>query len=192
MKIRLLAVLAIVCLAACAAGPQTMQEVRTYFPPPLPPPTAEQLAAAQNGVAARMHWVQRPTARDLLFAYPPEALDRAVDARVTMDCLIQSDGALACVVVEEAPAGYNFAEAARLLSTRFRVTTTDTLEQSTIGQRLRVPIVFILDEHTRGQWRNARPSPAVEAPLPPDAAPRPNKDPRPPAQPPQFIPPTAG
>jgi protein TonB len=55
-------------------------------------------------------WLQRP--RNPERFYPREAFMRGVGGEVVLDCEVDTDGRLACVVASETPSGRGFGEAA--------------------------------------------------------------------------------
>jgi protein TonB len=66
-------------------------------------------------------WVRRPSARELARFYPSIALRRGKSGAVRLDCLVRTDGALACRIVEETPEGYGFGDAALRISQTYRM-----------------------------------------------------------------------
>lgn len=55
-------------------------------------------------------WVRRP--RDLGRYYPARARERGIEGSATLNCAVDTGGALHCTVVSETPTGWGFGEAA--------------------------------------------------------------------------------
>lgn len=75
-------------------------------------PTGEPISWAPPGpvLIERPRWAVKP---DNLEAYfPARALERGVEGEVALDCLVSTAGALACVVISEAPLDWGFGAAA--------------------------------------------------------------------------------
>lgn len=64
-------------------------------------------------------WVRRP--RDLERYYPRRARQLGVEGQVTLDCRVGLNGELTCVVVEETPPNWGFAEAALRIADEHRM-----------------------------------------------------------------------
>lgn len=78
---------------------------------PAPTPTPQLPAPPSEPVViADPVWVQRP--RNPERFYPREAFMRGVAGEVTLDCDVDVDGRLTCIVVSETPEGRGFGEAA--------------------------------------------------------------------------------
>jgi protein TonB len=87
---------------------------------------------------ANPHWVQRP--RDLDRYYPRRALSMNVQGQVMLDCLVNVEGALACQVVSETPAGWGFGAAAVRISEDYAMVPATRDGQRVEGRyRMRVP-----------------------------------------------------
>ncbi|HRP10723.1 MAG TPA: energy transducer TonB, partial [Terricaulis sp.] len=102
-------------------------------PPPAPPTPS---------VITDPTWVQRPDGRDFARHYPPRALDRGQEGRVTLDCIVNADGRISCTVTSEEPSGWGFGEAAIRISRSFRMAPATRDGAPTSGGRVRVPIRF--------------------------------------------------
>ncbi len=100
------------------------------------PPTEAQLAAAPVLQADQAQFTARPGIREYMAVYPSQALQQGVSGVVSTECLVQADQRVACVVREETPQGFGFAEAALALSASLRVAPTASTGQPTSGQRL--------------------------------------------------------
>jgi TonB family C-terminal domain len=87
-------------------------------------------------------WIVRPSPQDVAEFYPQAARNRRVDGRVVVQCVINLDTTLDCVVAEETPGDWGFGAAALEISRKWRVrpATRDGLPVE--GGRLRVPLRF--------------------------------------------------
>lgn len=101
-------------------------------------------------------WLELPDAIDFSRRYPPEARRAGVNGRAVLDCLVATNGRIACTVVSEEPTGHGFGEAALLISRNFRMAPSTRDGRPTAGGRIRLPIRFAI----------ARP-PAQDPPSPP-------------------------
>ncbi|HYD89151.1 MAG TPA: TonB family protein [Vitreimonas sp.] len=86
-------------------------------------------------------WVRRP--RDLARYYPTRALERGVEGSVTLNCLVDTGGALHCDVVSETPANWGFAQAALRISRDYQMVPA-TRDGTAIAARHRMVIPFRL------------------------------------------------
>jgi hypothetical protein len=83
-----------------------------------------------------------PTTADYATVYPERALEQKRDGAVRLNCLILPDRKLECAVHDEAPAGWDFANAALVLSRYFVVRAEAERSEMKIGTRVIVPILF--------------------------------------------------
>ncbi len=80
---------------------------------PLPheaPAIAETAAASKVPVISDPRWIARPAHPERY--YPREAFLRGIAGRVELDCVVEVDGRLDCVVASESPPNQGFAQAA--------------------------------------------------------------------------------
>lgn len=91
-------------------------------------------------------WLSRPGAREFDQYYPPRARDRGKEGRVTLDCLVGANGAIACVVAHETPAGWGFGDAALKIAPYFRLAPRLEDGRATEGGQVRVDIAFHLGD----------------------------------------------
>lgn len=91
------------------------------------------------------HWLSRPGAREFERFYPPRARDREKEGRVTLDCIVAANGAIACTVMNESPAGWGFGDAALKIAPSFRLAPRLEDGRPTEGGAVRVDIAFRLD-----------------------------------------------
>lgn len=131
------AVLALLALAACS----TPQQSRHFDPIPDAPRAR---AVAQAVLWETPTFTAMPDGRDFAAAYPRDALAMGIGGRVTLGCIIQDGGALACRAYDDGERRFDFERAALLVSTRFRVPTTDETGASTVGRRVNRTIVFVV------------------------------------------------
>ena len=88
-------------------------------------------------------WAERsPTAADIRKAYPQEALDAEIEARVILLCTVQPTRDLACTVDSEGTPGYGFGQAALSVSRLFRVKPAEPGATTAPGRQVRVPVRF--------------------------------------------------
>ena len=125
-------------LGMALAGDASAQRER--FGSIRPAPTAEELAAAE--LLSGAPYTALPSVAD--HRYVSRQLERAAggveyDARVPLECLVESDGGLACAAIAPAPSETDLEWALKLI-TRFRVASTTEAGVSTAGRRVR-PLV---------------------------------------------------
>jgi len=103
---------------------------------------AEQPAA--DAPSPAIVWVVRPNGQDVAAVYPRSALSRNLGGVVQLNCIIQADGAFACVVGNETPKGYGFGDAARLMAGRYRVSPKFADGREVTGTYYQLRVVFAL------------------------------------------------
>lgn len=74
--------------------------------------------------------------------YPAAAQEQGIGGRVVLECPVDQDGRLACVVVEETPVGMAFGAAALRMSEDWRISSRTRDGQPTAGGRIRRTLVF--------------------------------------------------
>ncbi len=104
-------------------------------------------AAAQNAppTITRPSWAEMPSAEDFSQYYPTWALRFGVSARVVLDCTVQLDGRLDCVVTEDSSPGWHFDEAALNIVRTFRMNPQLEDGRATSGGRIRLVIPFRIE-----------------------------------------------
>lgn len=121
---------------------------RVILPIPKTPETepAAEPAALMEPVAdgpvtiTRAVWLRRPTPQELRAFYPPLALRRDRSGLVNLDCIVRTDGALDCAVLDETPPNYGFADAALRISRAYRMQPATRDGRPVEGRyQLRVP-----------------------------------------------------
>jgi len=135
-------------------------------PPPLPIPKADPVVAQQLDLAnftptpipvtaphtaptapadlVGATWLKRPGAREFDRYYPTRAVERDREGRVTLNCTVNADGTIACIVADESPQGWGFGEAAIQISKFFMMAPQTINGAPTSGGKISVPITFKL------------------------------------------------
>lgn len=116
----------------------TLPEVPQVYaidPPPAPP---------TPDILTGLIWLEQPDARDFARNYPDLATQGNVSGRVTLDCRVVDRGRLDCVVTNEDPPGYGFAEATLAISRQFRVAPATRDGRPTEGGRIRRTIRWVI------------------------------------------------
>lgn len=114
------------------------------------PPAAVAPAPAEDAnpapsVVVPPDWVHKPNADDLLRVYPSLALRERVQGVAIFRCEVSEKGTLFdCAVVDEAPKGRGFGEAALKLAPQFKMRPLTKAGQPVAGGTVRIPIRFIL------------------------------------------------
>jgi protein TonB len=117
-------------------APPTPTPIPVAVDPPPAPPTPSVITNPQ--------WLERPNSRDFDRYYPPRAMEREMEGRVQLDCIVAADGRISCTVTSEDPTGWGFGEAALRVSRHFRMAPATRDGVPTSGGRVRVPITFRL------------------------------------------------
>ena len=104
----------------------------------------------QGGIVSRvvvnLPWSQAPSIDDVRVAFPEKARAAKVSGLTTLDCTIDTTGAIGqCRTLQEEPGGYGFAAAARRLSGRFLGPTADSAGAPLAGAHVHLPFVFSAD-----------------------------------------------
>ncbi len=108
--------------------------VRAEPTPPAPP------------VITQPDWVRKPTAEQMMRAYPSRALASDITGAASLSCLVRVDGSLTgCAVMSETPGNQGFGRAAVGLSRYFRLSPKTVDGQAVDGARVNVTIRFNLD-----------------------------------------------
>lgn len=136
MKMRVAVVAVLLALAGCVSA----QQYSNFDPIPRAP--------SARAVAAATLWdtptfTAMPSARDFADAYPRDALAMHISGRVSLGCIVQQGGALACRAYDDGERRFDFERAALLVCTRFRVAETDQAGASTVGRRVNRTILFV-------------------------------------------------
>lgn len=94
-------------------------------------------------VISNPNWTKRPTAEQLIRAYPDRALRDGVSGSASLRCTVRIDGTLTgCGVVSETPAGQGFGQAASELARHFRMSPRTVNGQPVEGARVTIPLRF--------------------------------------------------
>jgi len=116
--------------------------VRITFPIPVAidpspaPPTAIILTSAN------VEWLERPDSARISLLYPVQAFRQGLSGQAILDCIVDAEGRLACLILSEEPAGQGFGEAAIRASRLFRMAPETRDGRRTAGGRVRIPIRF--------------------------------------------------
>lgn len=110
---------------------------------PMPTHSTERAPA----VITHPDWVQRPTAQQMMRAYPARALDLGVEGSAQLNCAVHSDGRLNdCRVLSETPERQGFGRAATNLSTNFKMSPRTEDGHAVDGARVTFGIRFALTD----------------------------------------------
>lgn len=138
MRACLIAIFAL-ALSACVTAPATPEEQAAYWGPVPDAPSAQALAEAP--VLTDYVWAERPNGRDYVMMYPRDAWEAEAESNVTLDCIVQTGGWIACAARDDRTR-FDFEEAARRVSTRFRLSVPGRDVESVVGHRVDVRIWF--------------------------------------------------
>jgi len=97
--------------------------------------------------AFTLDWDSRPTGRDFERHYPRGAADARRSGVAILCCVVQADGTLDCASAYESPAGEGFGDAAVQIARAFRMKATDASAWTASGERIRVPIWFLMNRN---------------------------------------------
>ena len=96
-------------------------------------------------VITQPDWVRKPTADQLMRAYPSAAEARGIGGVAELSCLVRVDGSLTgCSVTSETPGNQGFGRAAVSLSRYFRLSPRTVDGQAVDGARVTMAIRFDL------------------------------------------------
>jgi TonB family protein len=98
-------------------------------------------------VLSRVSWTATPSLEDVWSAYPPEARSQKRNGRVTLECIIQRDGALGSCRSQNLDAdSSDFLPGAKALAKKFRAPVAFREGGSTAGVHVLVPFEFRWDQ----------------------------------------------
>lgn len=118
----------------------------TVVKDPAPDVPKTEPVVAPPAVITGPTWSSRPTAEQLMQAYPRRALTAGVPGSASLNCLVLPSGAVTdCNVTREAPGSYGFGRAAQSLSRYFRVNPR-TVNGAAEGSRVSISLRFNLPE----------------------------------------------
>ncbi len=119
---------------------------------PVPPETPVGVATEPTPVRGppvitRPDWVSRPSADQLMRAYPNRALGNGVTGSASLRCIVRVDGRLSdCAVASETPGNQGFGRAAVSLSRYFRMSPQTVDGQPVDGASVTVALRFTIPE----------------------------------------------
>lgn len=99
-------------------------------------------AQEAEGAFVPPEWERLPHERDFRRHYPHEAFEAGLSGRVVVDCVVNLDSTLDCVVAGENPPDMGFGDAALAMSRSWRVRPATRGGVPVEGVRLRVPVAF--------------------------------------------------
>ena len=100
-------------------------------------------------IVANPAWLTVPSAEDVAHAYPPSALEGGTEGKSSMECLVESDGALTtCRIVSEDPSGAGFGHAELRLASSFRMKPTLDDGTPVAGAKIVIPLTWRLGPST--------------------------------------------
>jgi TonB family protein len=95
-------------------------------------------------------WLQQPTLRDIMRAYPVDEHNAGAEGMAMIGCRVAQDGRLtACAVVQQTPSWRHFGAAGLKLAPDFRMAAKDEDGRPTAGAVVRLPIEFKLTDDAR-------------------------------------------
>jgi len=131
MRRTIIASAALMAAAACAD---------LYEPEPAFTPGAQ-----ESDSVTTPGWAERaPSAQDILRVYPASALRQEIAGLVYLDCTVEQERKLDCVVGNDLVPGYGFGEAALKVADLFVVKRD--FPGAGPGARVRVPVRFVISD----------------------------------------------
>lgn len=122
--------------------------IATTLQPQQPPIQLADLRPVEPDKArmiANPSWLRRPTGEELGRLYPRLALERNISGGATLLCEVAANGAVrACSVIDEAPKGRGFGDAALAGAKLFKLNPRTVDGQAVEGAKVRIPLVFNL------------------------------------------------
>lgn len=141
MRKPVLAILSL-ALAACVTPPAPPEVQAAYWGPIPEAPTPQQLAMAPR--LTNYVWLSRPDVNDYVMIYPRDAWAQEVEGTVTLACIVQAEGRVACAAGDDGLPKFDFESAARNLSGRFRIGNRAGEAEGIEGRRVDITIAFRL------------------------------------------------
>lgn len=104
-------------------------------------------AAAAPAIIVNPDWLEKPSGEDVARHYPDLAAQLGLGGRATISCAVAASGAVVnCNVVQEAPEGLGFGQAAQSMAPIFRMNPKLKDGTPVSGGTVRIPIRFAIPE----------------------------------------------
>jgi protein TonB len=126
------------------------QAIVPSVPPPQPPVQLADARSSQSPAARVIRnpsWLRRPTGAEIGRLYPRRAAEAGLGGGATLMCEVVGDGSVrGCVVIDEAPKGRGFGEAALASARLFKLNPRTVDGEAVEGAKVRIPLVFSLTD----------------------------------------------
>lgn len=99
-------------------------------------------SAAGQTYVQNVRWEHQPDWSAYARFYPPNAMNHGLNGDATLDCVVNEDRHLTCSVIEEAPIGAGFGEAAQHIAGLYVATSQTADGAPSVGLHTRIPFQF--------------------------------------------------
>jgi protein TonB len=128
-------------------APQPTQKLLTVTDPPqlgtITPPQPPQPPAKAPGILTSPDWLSRPGPNEFSRYYPTQAEAQNASGAVILACTVSATGQVQnCQVAQETPKGLGFGDAAKKLSSYFKMRPQTRDGTPVDGASIRIPIRF--------------------------------------------------